>query len=130
MVSLGFWGKFWGLFAFGFFLSLVLFFRWRSRQTLLCRAALCLKGKVRHRTHVFSIPNILRSKAVCKENDGYCYPPECQCNLQSEQPHCTQPHWVPAWLLMLSLAWDSDGDSQVLGCLGSLFWWERHELPS
>lgn len=79
---------------------------------------------------VFSIPNILRSKAVCKENDGYCYLPECRCSLGSEEPHGAQTCWVPAWLLLFSWAWDRDGDGQELGNLGSSFWWEKHELPS
>lgn len=34
------------------------------------------EAKAKNRTHVF--PNILRSKAVSKENNGYCYLPGCQ----------------------------------------------------
>lgn len=91
--------------------------RWCSR-TLLCKAALYLKA--RHRTHVLSITNIWRLKAVCKENDGYC----CLPSLGFEQPH------GPSLASAALLAWDKDGDGQEQGCLSSLFRRERHELPS
>lgn len=88
-----------------------------------CKAALHLEAEARHGMHVFSIPNILGSKTICREY-GYCCP---QRSLGSNSHTVDEPG---ASCLALLLSWDRDGDGQELGCPGSPFCWDRLELPS